>query len=147
MREVDSWDTYFLRLCDTIATRSKDPSTQVGAIIVRDNAVLSQGYNGFPRGIDDTATRWERPAKYDIVVHAEMNAIMTAARYGHALDGATLYCSLMPCAGCAKHIIQAGVREVVVNATISKAYQSATDHGFVLAVDLFCEAGVRLRFI
>src|SRR3546814_12912837 len=74
------------------------PSTQVGAVLVdADNHIIATGYNGFPPGIEETPARWQRPDKYERVIHAEMNAIAHAARAGHSTAGATLYCTHFPC--------------------------------------------------
>lgn len=108
-----AWDHRFLFLADHVASWSKDPSTKVGAVIVRpDRTVVSLGYNGFPRKVRDTAERYEdRETKLRMVVHAEANAILTARQ---SLYGCTLYVSgLHPCATCSGMIIQAGIREVV----------------------------------
>src|SRR3990167_1593061 len=113
------WDEYFLRFADLARIKSKDPSSTIGAVIVGpDHEVISSGYNGFPRGVADLKERWEKPAKYEYVVHAEHNAILNAARLGHALKGSTLYLvgfgpPTAPCIGCAKSIIQSGIIRVV----------------------------------
>lgn len=98
-----------------VASKSKDPSTKVGAVIVgEDDEILSIGFNGFPRGVrEDLPERWERPEKYEWVVHAEENAILNAARVGTSLKGATLYVGGHPCASCAGSIVQAGISTVV----------------------------------
>lgn len=110
-----SWDHYFLDIAEATATRSKDTSAQVGAVLVRDRQVLATGYNGFPSGVNDAVPeRHERPAKYMWTVHAEVNAILQAGKHGISTDKATLYVNpLSPCLNCAKAIVQAGVREVV----------------------------------
>jgi len=115
-----SWDDYFIDLARMVATRSKDPSSQVGAVIVRDRNILSTGYNGFPRGVnDDRPERYERPTKYLWIVHGEENAILNAGRNGTATEGSTLYVTpFAPCVPCAKAIIQSGIREVVIDALI-----------------------------
>lgn len=97
--------------------RSKDPNTKVGACIVdHDHKVVSIGYNGMPRGIDDADLSWERgedlDSKYLYVCHAEFNAILNT-RNGTALKDCTLYVTLFPCNECAKAIIQVGIKEVV----------------------------------
>ncbi len=114
--DVLSWDEYFMGLAHLSAMRSKDPSTQVGAVIVNDlKHVVAIGYNGFPTGCSDDEFPWEREAefldsKYPYVVHAELNAILNA---GHSLKGCTIYVSLFPCNECAKAIIQAGIKTIV----------------------------------
>jgi dCMP deaminase len=123
------WDKRFIDLALLVASWSKDPSTQVGAVLVgRDKEVLAVGYNGFPRGILDTAERLnDRPTKYKLVVHAEINCITNAARNGIKTRGATLYVIARsvstgklwggaPCIRCSVELIQAGVREVVAPA-------------------------------
>lgn len=90
-----------------IARNSEDPSTQVGVVLLDQNdTVLSDGWNEFPHGV---APRWERPAKYDYIEHAERNAIFCAARLGVGTVGATMVCTWGPCISCARAIIQAGV--------------------------------------
>src|SRR3546814_4797914 len=90
MRIVPTWTSYFMRIAQDVASRSKDPSTQVGAVLVdADNHIIATGYNGFPPGIEETPARWQRPDKYERVIHAEMNAIAHAARAGHSTAGAT----------------------------------------------------------
>lgn len=108
------WDSYFLTVADAVATKSKDQSTKVGAVIVDGNKVIrATGYNGFPRGIADTAERLnDRAVKYSLITHAETNAILAAARVGVPLDGCTLYCTMHPCSRCAGLIIQAGIKRV-----------------------------------
>lgn len=95
---------------------SKDPSTKVAALFLAPSSlqILSAGYNGFCRGVDETkASRWERPAKYTYVVHAEQNGICNAARSGVALEGCIAVVTLFPCCECAKALIQVGARTVV----------------------------------
>lgn len=117
MRKVISWDQMFFDICYAAAQRSKDPTTNVGACLMRENRVLAVGYNGFPMGFAESPELWERPTKYTYVVHAEMNCILTAARYGIALEGASIYTTLFPCSNCAKHMLQAGIKEIVYDAT------------------------------
>tara|TARA_R110000796_G_scaffold189199_2_gene306084 strand:+ start:502 stop:921 length:420 start_codon:yes stop_codon:yes gene_type:complete len=91
---------------------SKDPSTKVGSIIVdHKRRIVGTGYNGFPRGVEDTESRLnDRPTKYSLVVHAEANAILNSTLAD--LDGCTLYVTHAPCTGCAKLIIQSGIKYV-----------------------------------
>ena len=112
----NKWDIRFLELAKGIAGWSKDPSRKIGAIAVDNRSVIAQGYNGFPRGIEDYAERYEdRELKYKLVVHAEMNVIYNATYNGVSLDGATLYVWGLPvCSDCAKGIIQTGIRRVVI---------------------------------
>jgi dCMP deaminase len=108
----ESWDQYLLAGAHWAATKSKDPSTKVGALIARpDHSVASTGFNGFPRGIEDTPERLNnRDVKYSLILHAESNALDTARE---DLTGYTLYCTFMPCDRCFVRIIQAGIKRVV----------------------------------
>ena len=111
------FDTYMLQMAMLASSRSKDPSTKVGAIIVGpDREIRSTGYNGFPRKVKDLKERWERPEKYNWVVHAELNAILNAARIGVSVRNCTLYqpYDALPCAThCMPAIIQAGIGIIV----------------------------------
>ena len=114
--DVLSWDEYFMGLAHLSAMRSKDPSTQVGAVIVSgEHRVVSIGYNGFPNGCSDDEFPWDREGdfgatKYPYVVHAELNAILNSK---NDLRGCSIYVSLFPCNECAKAIIQAGIKTIV----------------------------------
>lgn len=115
--EVEKWDRRFLQLAKYISTWSKDPSTKAGAVLVNDfKQVVGTGYNGFPRGIEDSENRLNnRELKYQLVVHAEVNAIIMA---GHAAKNTTLYVYpsfMLPpiCADCCTTAIQAGVVGIV----------------------------------
>ena len=99
-----------------MAAMSKDPSRQVGAVAVNDDGIiLSVGFNGFPRGVDDDPARYaDKTAKYALISHAEQNLVAQAAYAGHSLKGATVVLSgLYPCSSCAKSLIQAGVRRII----------------------------------
>ena len=110
-----SWDDYFMGIAKLSTMRSKDPSTQVGACIVRDNRILSVGYNGFPRGISDDKFSWaaEAPKLCDCkdayTTHAELNAILNSNFY---LKDSVLYVTRFPCHQCAKAIIQCGIKKI-----------------------------------
>ena len=112
-----NWEEYFMGIALLSAQRSKDPSTQVGACIVdANNKVVSIGYNGMPRGVDDETIPWGHgegiESKYLYVCHAEFNAILNT-RDGSALNGCKIYVTLFPCNECAKAIIQTGIKEVI----------------------------------
>lgn len=112
-----NWNEYFIELADLVSKKSKDPSTKTGVVIVgEDNEVLSIGFNGFPRGVNDSDDRYnDRPTKYKLVTHAETNAIYNAARNGIQLKGATMYTNFgaFVCNECAKAIIQAGIKHII----------------------------------
>ena len=141
---MNKWDQRYLALAKEVSTWSKDPSTQVGAVTVGSKKeVLSQGFNGFPRGIKDSDERYnDRETKYKLVVHAEMNAIYNATYSGTSLDGATLYVYGLPiCSECAKGIIQVGIKKVVVEK--SKELDNWNE-SVQLSTKMFDEAGVEL---
>lgn len=113
----EKWDRRYLELAKAVSTWSKDPSTKVGVVLVNyDHHQEFIGYNGFPRGVEDTDERLnDRETKYKLVVHAEVNAILKA---GHMSQGATLYVYpsfMLPpiCNECAKVAIQAGIKTIV----------------------------------
>lgn len=115
MSYSEKWDRRFIDVAQLISTWSKDPSTKVGCVVVgRDREIRSTGFNGFPRGIEDSEERLsKRELKYPLICHAEENAIMHAARVGVSLRDCTAYVTWPPCTRCARSLVQAGVREVV----------------------------------
>ncbi|MDC0446915.1 dCMP deaminase family protein [Gammaproteobacteria bacterium] len=144
MSELNKWDKRYLALAKEVASWSKDPSTQVGAVTVGNKKeVLSQGFNGFPRGIVDSEDRYNnRETKYKYVVHAEMNAIYNATYSGVSLDGAVLYVYGLPiCSECAKGIIQVGIKKVIIEK--SKELDNWNE-SVALSQEMFDEAGVEL---
>ena len=135
------WDSRFLRLAEHVGMWSKDPSTRVGCVIVDPKRrVLSVGYNGFPRGVEDDPTILaDRPAKYARVVHAELNAILNKGD----VEGATLYCSLFPCNECAKSIIQSGIIRVVAPKPDTPRWNSA----HAIALEMLELADVKVSYV
>jgi len=133
------WDFRFLELAASISKWSKDPSTKVGAVISdENNRVVSVGYNGFPKEIRDDSRLHDREMKYQIVVHAEINALLFAER---SVKGCTLYTwPFMPCSRCASAIIQAGISRVV---SVENKEPRWAD-SFRLAHDMFTEARIPL---
>jgi dCMP deaminase len=141
----DKWDRRFLGLAQTIAGWSKDPSTKVGCVVVGpDREIRSTGFNGFPRGIEDTLERLEsRELKYPLICHAEENAIMHAARIGVSLKGCVAYVTWPPCTRCARSLIQAGVKEVVYPEGLEIPERWRQD--FDMSTAIFEEAGIVVR--
>ncbi len=147
-REILSWDAYYLNLCRHVAARSKDPNTQIGCVVVgKAHEIRTTGYNSFPRGIkDDIPERRTRPTKYLWMEHAERNAIYNAARAGTSTEGCSIYVDIMPCMDCARAIVQAGIREVVIAKERMSVYSSEYyDEHFKMVEVLFGEAGVTIR--
>ena len=148
----DKWDRRFLELANFVAAWSKDPSTKVGAVIVRaDRTVASMGFNGFPRGVLDREDRYaDRATKYAMVVHAENNALINARQ---SLEGYTLYVTpLPPCTQCAAAIIQCGIARVVIEqkeAAAANKDKLAADWAkqFEISATMFEEAGVKVAVV
>jgi len=138
---IDKWDARFLRLAKEISTWSKDPSTQIGAIIVAPgNRVVSMGYNGFARGVEDSLERLnDRELKYKMIVHAERNALLFAREN---MGYYTLYTHpFMPCAPCAAMIIQTGIKKVISWENDNPRWQE----DFEISKIMFQEAEVELK--
>lgn len=110
-RPVPDRDSFYLGMAFWAASRSKDPNTQCGAFIIsRNNEPLGWGYNGPPKKIDDVDVCWERPKKYDYIIHAEINAINYAR--GN-LNNSTIYVTAKPCKNCILHIVNSGISRIV----------------------------------
>lgn len=144
---TNKWDLRYLDLAKQIATWSKDPRSQIGAVAVGEHGqVLSQGFNGFPRGIRDTEERLnDRETKLSLVVHAEHNCIYNAGLSGVSLHGSTIYVHGLPvCAECAKGIIQVGIFRVVnrINDAPAKDMTRWLESS-KLSQMMFKEAGIR----
>lgn len=132
------WDEYGISLAREGATMSKDPSTQVGACLMRpDGTIAAVSWNGFPRGVADDDRLYDRPTKYKITLHAEVNALLACKEN---MQGFTLYVTpLHPCCNCAAQIIQAGIKRVV--------YEQPEDverwaEDFALSKKILTEGGV-----
>jgi dCMP deaminase len=153
----EKWDKHFLGMALYHAKLSKDPSTQVGSVIVGlDKEILSAGFNGFPRGIADTPERLnDRDTKLKLIVHAEMNALLAAARTGMKLKGCILYLAATddsgmvwggpPCTRCVVEIIQVGISEIVSYPV--KSIPARWHEDLKLSRKLIDEAGIIYREI
>lgn len=141
-----TWDEYFMAVAKLTSLRSKDPNTQVGAVIVSsDNRILSIGYNGSPNGYNDERFPWKRvgeklETKYLFVVHAERNAILNYLGNRKDFQNAKIYVDLFPCNECAKEIIQSGIKEVIY---LSDKYANTEET--IASKQLFDICGVKYR--
>lgn len=136
-----TFDELFMSVAQTVARKSKDPSTKVGCVVIGpDNEPRSFGWNGLARGVDDLSSRMDRPMKYDWTIHAEANAVANAARTGIPLKGCKAYVTHFPCQSCADLLIQSGISEIIVGNGLTIG-----DHGRMVAVKKFEEAGVDVR--
>jgi dCMP deaminase len=142
MRELNHWDYRYLSLAKHVAGWSKDPSTKTGAVITLDNHIVSVGFNGFARGVDDTPERYEnRDIKYKIIVHCEINAMHFASV---PLKGATLYTwPFMSCSNCAASVVQNQFKECVAPYSDNPRWVEA----FKLTEMQFKEAGIDLMLV
>jgi dCMP deaminase len=142
MRTIQ-WDLRFIALAALVASWSKDPSTQTGAVITRpDKTIASVGYNGFARGCNDAQELYaDRPTKYARIIHCEMNAILSARE---PLQGFTLYTyPFLTCDRCSVHVIQAGIKRVVAPVCPPHLLERWADT-FVRARACYTEAGVTI---
>jgi dCMP deaminase len=134
-----SWDRYFMNLAVEAATRSTCPRKAVGAVIVRDRAILATGYNGSLRGLEhctDIGCLMENEHCVR-TVHAEANAILQAARHGVGIDGADIYVTASPCWNCFKLIANSGIRRILYG----EFYRDERIHDFAE------QAGIELTFL
>ena len=144
----DKWDLRFKNLALEVSQWSKDPSTKVGCIAVKDRKVIATGYNGFPAGISDNKEDYEnRDIKYKKIVHAEKNMIYNACQHGVSLVGSTVYVSGLPtCEECWKGLVQVGISRLVmpsVKSLIGEAYERWSK-GCYTAIKYMEEAGVEV---
>jgi len=148
-----SWDVLFMRMVYLISTKSKDPSTKIGSVIVGpDHEIISVGYNGIPRGVNDNVLeRFERPEKYNYFEHAERNAILSVARVGGpSLKGCIMYTQSMPCSDCARSAIQSGIKCLVLHRPyekifdyLAKSWQNSCDAAAIMVQ----ESGIEIRYV
>ena len=136
---VSNWDERYLDLAKVVSGWSKDPSTKCGAVIVRpDNRIVSLGYNGFPMGVEDDWRLDDRTLKYEIIAHAEMNALISAAQ---SVVGCTLYTyPLLSCSRCASLMIQAGIHRNIA----PRFDEPRWAENIELSKSLYLEAGVEV---
>ena len=140
-----SWDEYFMEMAELARKRTTCIRRGVGAVIVKDNRVIATGYNGVPKGIahcsevgclrEQMGVPSGKMHELCRGLHAEQNAIIQAAAMGHAIEGATLYCTTQPCVICTKMIINAGIKRVIVKETYPDD----------LAQKMMAEAGINVE--
>jgi dCMP deaminase len=139
------WDQYFMQMAEFAATRTTCLRRAVGAVIVKDRRVLATGYNGAPQGLTHCEELGCLRQQLNVpsgqrhelcrALHAEQNAIITAARYGVNIDGATIYVTTQPCVVCAKMLINAGITEIVYK----------NPYPDELSMNMLKESGIKLR--
>lgn len=141
-RTAEWWDNYFLGLAKYVASASKDPSTQTGAVLVSpDKKDVIFGYNGFPSQIEDDYRLTVREEKYELIVHCEMNAVLNAKR---SVEGYTLYTyPFLSCTRCAVHMLTAGINRFVAP-TIPPELEERWGPILEKTKEVFEEAGVQV---
>ena len=144
---VEDWDQYYMTEAYNKAMKSKDPRTKMGAVIIGpDHEPISNGYNNFPRGLDDTLIeRYKKPLKLKFFEHAERNAIYNAARHSVGLIGSRMYVPWFPCSDCARGIIQSGIVEVIYHKEFPKKETSSWIEDQAISMVMFEECGVAVR--
>jgi dCMP deaminase len=145
MKVTGRWLAYFFALCQVNAAMSKDPSTKVGAVIVKpDKTIAGMGWNGFPRGITDAPEDYaDRDTKYSMTIHAEVNAVLSSGDVSNCI---LFVHPFPPCDRCAAMLIQAGISAVVcppLPASASDRWAEAVDR----AMGMFAEAGVDVHIM
>ena len=143
-----SWDEYFMQIAEIVKTRSTCLRRQVGAVIVRENRIITTGYNGAPAGTRhccdiNSCLRMElgipSGERHELcrALHAEQNAIIQAAKIGVSTENATMYVTLQPCVICAKMIVDAGIKKLVYKGNYPDE----------LSLSMLNEAGVELNIM
>lgn len=135
VQRQNKWATRFMGVADMVAGWSKDPSTKVGAVLVKNNRIIATGYNGLPSGMNDDiivdnwdnenySKEWIRSYKNKHSVHAEINAIKYATQ---SVKGATLYITHPPCISCAQRLIDEGIGEIVIKESNDERFNKLWD--------------------
>ncbi|MGV8151384.1 MAG: deoxycytidylate deaminase [Candidatus Woesearchaeota archaeon] len=144
-----SWDEYFMNIVMEIGSRGTCDRGRTGCVIVKDHRILASGYVGSPPGLDhcDESGHILRKVTYEDgeermhcvrTIHAELNAICAAARYGISLDGSTVYMKLEPCEACARALIAVGVKRVVC---------AGRYHGAKRTLEMLKQVGVEVKYL
>ncbi len=140
---MSKWVHRFYQMAELVSSWSKDPSTQVGAVITKQNRIVSVGFNGYPHGISDSVDIDDRDMKYLKTLHAEENAILFAKR---DLDGCDIYVTHFPCPNCAAKIIQTGITTVYCPEQ-SQDFLSRWGDKIQVSQDMFDQANVGVCWI
>lgn len=129
------WDKRYLQLAQLAASWSKDPSTKVGAAIVKNNRIVSIGFNGIAMGLDDEKYLETREIKYRSIIHAELNARLTASG---SVEGATVYITHPSCSNCVSMLIQSGIERFV---WIEPKPEFASRWDSTMSIEMIMESG------
>lgn len=146
-----TWDELFMRGVYWIATKSKDPRTKIGAVVVKEHRPVLWGFNGIPENVKDLPERMIRPIKYKYFAHGERNACYQGTAFGISARDGTLYTQGIPCCDCAIAIIQSKIKEVVVHKqwqeyeTLFASNRKQWKGHNKISTDMLWEAKVRIR--
>ena len=142
---LDKWDWRFINLANEVSEWSKDPNRKVGCVLVQGKRDVSKGYNGFPEGLSDSLERLTNPNFKDrVIIHAEWNAIVNAAKFGVPVEGSTAYITYHPCSRCASVLIQAGIKKIVCPPPTQSSEKWKQD--FTISSDILLEAEVPVLY-
>jgi dCMP deaminase len=142
---LDKWDWRFIDLAKTVSSWSKDPRRKVGCVLVKGKREVSMGYNGFPEDLSDSLERLTNPSFKDrVIIHAEWNAVINAAKFGVPVEGTSAYITYHPCSRCASVLIQAGVKRVVCPPPSYASEKWKED--FQTSSDILVEADIPVYF-
>ncbi|ELR66934.1 dCMP deaminase [Photobacterium marinum] len=140
---ISKWAVRFFQMAELVGSWSKDPSTQVGAVITQGNRIVSVGFNGYPHGISDSADIDDRDMKLLKTLHAEENAILFSKR---DLAGCDIWVTHFPCPNCAAKIIQTGI-SVVNCPEQTEDFLSRWGDKIKVSQDMFTQAGVKINWL
>lgn len=147
---LNKWDEHFIKEAEHWASMSKDPNTKIGGVLVWDRQILSTGYNGIPRGVNDNVPERnsrENEEKYFWYEHGERNVIYNAARYGIKTLGTTMYLNCgTPCADCARAIIQSGISMIYCKEDCKTGSRDKWQEHAKRSRQMFAEAGVSVIY-
>jgi dCMP deaminase len=147
-----TWDELFMKDVYNYASKSKDPRTKIGAVLVIKGHSPLRGFNGIPAGVEDTEERLTKPEKYFWIEHAERNVINMAAKLGYSTSGGILYTQGMPCVDCARGIVNCEIKEIVLHqqwesiSTECVEGRPWAEHYWRSGV-MFKEAGISVRYL
>jgi dCMP deaminase len=141
----DKWHNRWMEMVKVISSYSEDNSTKVGCVIVsKQNDLLSIGWNGLCRGIQNEEYKNERPIKYKFFEHAERNAIYNSSRNGISLKGSTLYVSYWPCCDCTRAIIQSGIDVIVINKDYDEGFKQRWKDDIEISKNMLNECNIEI---
>ncbi len=144
---MKTWDDLYLEMVYLVASKSEDPRCHIGAVIVSENnELISIGYNGLPRGVRHTRDKNIKPGKFYFFEHAERNAIYNALRNNISTINSKIYTNGIPCADCARAIIQTGIKLVIIDIDWPTTNSEYWKNHFTATKILFGETGVEMRF-